>query len=82
MCNDLFWWATADCEPITPANVELLEQAWAALKGLDQDYYVGDLFAAMSRQMRPQQPCYERMNEHVKVLFDACGPVRDRKDEG
>jgi len=32
--------------------------------------------------MRPQQPYYKRFSKEEKKLFDACGPKRDRKDEG
>lgn len=26
-CNDLFWWGTADCEPLSPENLPVLKQA-------------------------------------------------------
>lgn len=35
MCNDLFWWATADCEEITPENIEILEQTFLDLKEIE-----------------------------------------------
>ena len=40
------------------------------------------LFAARVRGMRPQQPCYKSWPAELHPLFDACGPARDRKDEG
>lgn len=96
-CNDLFWWATSDAEPITSDNIEILEQTLKELKVIDDSrdraaqisqkadlpvLYLSDLFAARSRKMRPQRPYYERMSPELKVLFDTCGPERTRESEG
>ena len=85
--NDVFWWATADLEEITPENIEELERAFADCQ--EAGGYVGTayghvLFAARQRAMRPQQPAYPKDADMagICVLFDAAGPVRDRKDEG
>jgi len=112
-CNDLFHWATADAEKLTPENLPELRQAVADVRAargvptghfprLDRDatneernkeaadwscwYDAGgmgaDLFCARVRKMRPQRPCYERWPPELHPLFDACGPERDRKEEG
>lgn len=96
-CNDLFWWATADCEEITPENLPVLEQTLADLQALPDreivdgtaavkpDFpllYLSELFAARSRKTRPQQPCYKTMSPEIAALFNACGPERDPMDEG
>lgn len=31
-CNDLFWWACADCEEVTPDNLDVLERSFADIK--------------------------------------------------
>jgi|GEM_PF-2556044 len=40
------------------------------------------LWCARKRGMRPQRPCLKYMRPEVLALFLACGPERDRKDEG
>jgi len=83
-CNDLFWWATADAETLTPEGLPLLRQAIADVVAATgpEDRFVGfDLWCARTRKMRPQQPAYPQ-NERLRILFDVCGPVRDPKEEG
>lgn len=95
LCNDLFWWGTADAEEITLENVAILEQTFTDLNKIEYDInqviatkghlpitYFSELFAARSRKMRPQQPCYETMSPEIATLFNACGPERDPKTEG
>lgn len=78
--NDIFWWDTADLEPITSEDLPAMRQALAdvyKVVGKDTDVYEGfKLWAARKRQMRPQQPAYPK-DERLWGLFDACGPVRD-----
>lgn len=87
MCNDLFAWATADGEPITAENIQVLEETAAELKAIpitpksDPLMYLSELFAARVRGMRPQRPCYKRMAPDISALFDACGPERDPATE-
>lgn len=94
-CNDLFWWGTADAEEITADNVAILERTLVDLRDISvtersgkaakrdfPELYLSELFAARSRKMRPQRPCYDTMSQPIAALFDACGPERDRKDEG
>lgn len=94
LCNDLFWWATADLEEITEDDLPLLERCAADLRSVDAEYFLGELFASRQRGMRPQFPWgrtyirdaqkYEgdTLAPAVRALFDATGPERDRKDEG
>jgi hypothetical protein len=81
--NDVFWWATADLEEITPEDVPSMRQAIADVKEIDShDGCTGFvLWAARKRKMRPQQPAYPK-DERIRLLFDACGPVRTSSDEG
>lgn len=86
ICNDLFYWATADLEEITADDVDLLRETRNELAALEDDdmgeLYLSELFAARKRGMRPQRPCYKTWSPVVAALFDACGPQRDPKDEG
>ena len=85
-CNDLFYWACADMEVITPDNIERLASTCAELKAIDEIMacHAPELFAARERKMRPQRPCYKRWQKWPKLieLFNACGPERDPKEEG
>lgn len=94
-CNDLFEWACADAEEITPDNINVLEQAWADVKPLRDAWYTDttktipyvsgghavELFAARVRKMRPQGPCYSSFPPEIAKLFDAAGPDRGAKRE-
>lgn len=85
MCNDAFWWGTADAEEITPENVWVLEESSRDLRALGEvlaPIRLAELFAARVRGMRLQRPAYKKLSPAVAALFDACGPERDRKDEG
>jgi hypothetical protein len=96
LCNDLFWWATADGEDITLENLPLLEQTLKEVKEIASQYlakkdthtYVDiimqaiSLFCCRSRKMRPQTPCYKEIPEELKPLFDACGPYRTPEECG
>ncbi len=84
-CSDLFWWATADAEDITPENFGVLEQAFIDCQAADKvvgTVYAPSLFAARVRKLRPQRAAYPKDEPFMWPLFDACGPERDRKDEG
>lgn len=79
LCSDFFWWGTADAENITPDDLPLLEQAAADLAETGRgDVYVGELFCARKRAMRPQGAYYKYLPEETWLLFDACGPARER----
>jgi len=78
LCGDLFWWATADSEPIaTVGDIELLDKS---LK--DSDVCGEELYCCRRRKMRPQHPYYKHIDDDEKVLFDACGPERTPEDCG
>ena len=78
-CNDVFGYACADAEEITPEQLPLLRQAIADAK--EADNVVGScygclLFAARVRGMRPLKASYPR-EQKLWPLFDACGPERE-----
>lgn len=86
-CNDEFSYATADCEDLTPANVEAFEQAIADTIAATQvgiwgargcSVFAPMLFCARTRKMRPLPGAYPVGDDHagVRALLDACGPVR------
>ena len=80
ICNDQFWWASADLEPITPENVHLLEQAVADCRAVDPVTGVCDataLFYCRARGMRPQGAFYGNLNKELWHLFDEAGPPRE-----
>jgi hypothetical protein len=81
-CNDLFFWATADAEEITVADIPLLRQALADLRAVDAEYELGHLFAARKRKMRPQKPCYRDKAPEVAALYDACCTEDERAAAG
>lgn len=83
-CNDLFFWAAADTEPITPETLPILKQAIEDAKKIDDvdGSFVGlELYCCRIREIRPQRPAYPK-NDKFHALFDSCGPERSRKDEG
>lgn len=76
-CNDLFWWASADCEKVTPENIHLLEESLKDIAEIDDCSEMGgELFCCRSRKIRPQGAAYPK-DERMWSLFDACGPDRD-----
>jgi hypothetical protein len=85
-CNDLFFWATADLEEITTADIPLLRATLDDLKALRScdEGELGHLFAARKRKLRPQRPCYKGMSPGAAALYDACCTEEERKaaDEG
>ena len=72
MCNDLFWWATADAEAITADTLPILEQAF-----IDADYMGTELYCCRVRKMRPQGAYYRDIHQDLWPIFDACGPMRE-----
>jgi hypothetical protein len=78
LCNDVFFWATADAEEIAAADLALLEACLADLAKAREPYYLAELFAARKRKLRPQKPVYKGMNEATAALFDACCTEEER----
>lgn len=75
-CNDLFVWACADCETITPENIGALEATVAEVAAID-DCLVDEavlLWCCRQRGFRPQAPYYKHLDPKLHHLFDACGP--------
>lgn len=89
-CNDLFYWACADNEEITPENVELLKNTIKECEQYDEEdrknnvdfsntfisAYSTLLFCCRVRKMRPQGPYYKHIPKKYHYLFDVCGPER------
>jgi len=91
-CNDLFYWACADMEEITPERLPLLEQCIADCDKAYVDHngehregyghiFADLLYACRVREMRPQTPYYELIAPWLRPLIDACGPPRDTEAE-
>jgi hypothetical protein len=81
ICNDTFFWATADMEEITQGNIKDLEQAVADVQAADPgaDEWMGPLlFCARQRGIRPMPRI--KLPKMLKPLFDACGPERTSND--
>ena len=76
-CNDLFMWGCADCETLTPADMDDLEKAVAdaAVAGDKDKGHL--LWVARKRGCRPQGAYYKYFKGGLPDLFDACGPARE-----
>ncbi len=79
-CNDVFAWATADCEEITDDDVPVLQQALRDLQVTKEEYYLPELFVARKRHLRPQKPFYKGMTPATAALFDACCTEAERAE--
>ena len=73
ICNDLFWWGSADAESITEESITELEQA---LKDSDEIYGCL-LYCCRMRKMRPQGAYYKHIDKEFRPLFNACGSERE-----
>ena len=71
LCNDLFYWGSADGEQINKDDIKLLEVSINDSK----DYNGVLLYCARKRKMRPQGAYYKHLKED-KELFNACGEER------
>lgn len=79
-CSDFFHLATADCEEIEAADVDLLEQCFADLKAAGDNCHLPELFAARKRKMRPHASARKGMTPAVGALFDACSTEEERAE--
>jgi hypothetical protein len=78
-CSDFFAWACADAQPITQENIDHLRAAideCEAVPEFEGVGWIGLLFCAKARGMRPQGCAYPK-HHAVAALFDACGPKRE-----
>lgn len=86
ICSDTFSWGTADLEDITPDDLPLLAQSLDDLHPHDEEYLLGELFAARKRGMRPMRLWLDNANavstDGARDLFLAAGPERDPATEG
>lgn len=74
-CSDLFSWATADAEPLTPDTLPAFEKAIADVQAASGSSLWGpSLYAARQRRQRPMRRAYPG-HEPLHGLFDACGPA-------
>lgn len=74
--SDVLSWGMADCEPVTPETLPLLQAAVAdcVAVGERRGALCGiELFACRIARRRPQEPAYPQ-NRDLWPLFDACGP--------
>jgi hypothetical protein len=79
-CNDLFYWGCADGEEVTEENIHLIKEAYEKIDSIDWCQTTTlDLFCCMSRQMRPQSPCYYHIEQKYWHLFDECGEEREEE---
>jgi len=78
-CSDIFFWACADDEELTPDNLEVFKQSYADTENLHESgkIYADILFCARMRKMRPQGAYYNFIPNELWPLFDACGPERE-----
>lgn len=74
-CSDVFYWGCADAEPIEPADIPALQQAFVDCGEHYKDAPL--LFCARKRRMRPQGALYRHLPEPLWDLFDKAGPARD-----
>lgn len=77
--NDLFEWACADAEEVTPDNIELLARTLKEAEAADAHFgpiYGVDLFSCRARGQRPQPPYYKGFvgSATMTALFNASGP--------
>lgn len=77
-CNDLFVWACADCEPLTPENLANFEKAHVDASAAGDVDWGPSLFCARVRKERPQGAAYPKGDDKagIRALLNACGPER------
>jgi hypothetical protein len=80
--SDVFDWASADMEEITPDSLDDFDQAVQDLRAIKANVaiYASALYAARRRQRRPMSEYYtyrlSPMPPEVAELFNAAGPPR------
>lgn len=79
-CNDIFYWGTADAEPIRERDLELFRQSLKDLEEIESYFafvYGPILYCCRKREMRPQNAFYNTIPQEIHQLFDACGDERE-----
>ncbi len=79
ICNDLFYWGTADLEELTAENIDSYEQTYKDAETALQfgHCHADELWCCRVRKMRPQGACYKSIPKELWPLFDTCGPERE-----
>jgi hypothetical protein len=77
-CNDLFYWACADAEPISLENIDDLEKTIQEIRDIDDTELSIALllWVCRNRKMRPQAPYYKHIPTKFHHLFNEVGPER------
>lgn len=71
-CNDLFYWGSASCEPLT---VDTLPELIRAMKDCERHGEL--LYCSRMRKMRPQGEYYQYFDQETEWhLFHECGEER------
>jgi hypothetical protein len=89
-CGDIFSWACADAQEITPDNIDIFEQSLADTQAAYGNGHPWDvptdealiLFCARVRKMRPQGCVYGEISKLMHPLLDAAGPERSPSEPG
>lgn len=86
ICNDVFYWACADSEPIPPIGfgADMDQPFWDLYDRYRKDGWDGVItWCCLRRGMRPQTPMEERMRASGSWSDELENlPVRDPKDCG
>jgi len=91
-CNDLFYWGTSDIQLITDNDITTVIQACSDILEVgscepnrsrtnfrhEAHRWADNLIACRIRKMRPQGAMYEWIPPEIAVLFDQCGPEREK----
>lgn len=79
-CSDVFFWGSADVEPLTVKNIDLFEATYAECEDRFGKYnaeHATELFCARARNTRPQGAFYKYLSPEWAELFNAAGPERE-----
>lgn len=82
-CNDLFEWACADAEEVTPENIGILEEAWADIQPLRKEYdkALDAWLAAGGAKQVPPVPWPPHMSGSDAITLFSCR-VRKERPQG
>lgn len=83
ICNDVFYWGTADAELIKdPNDLILLRHACIDIENINDDIvdeFGPLLYCARKRKIRPQNAFYNHLiPKEIHYLFDNCGKERKK----
>jgi len=76
-CNDVFWWAVADCEPIPYDEIQTLYELCFNENG-EKKRFGSVIWACLKRGMRPQHPIEDEIKKEGAWTPELESlPVRD-----